>query len=447
MSRRSEPIFAIRRLDSCSEDFSSELDRLCSWEAVEDHEFNDQVRTIIEHVRQSGDAALLELTARLDGFSCPSMSQLEVTAAELERAFNDLPQSESEALRFAADRIRNYHKHQTLESFSFQDELGNSLGQRVQPLARVGVYVPGGQAAYPSTVLMTVIPARLAGVDEIIMMVPAPNGEMNPLVLAAAHIAGVDRVVTIGGAQAIAALAYGTQSIPRVDKIVGPGGSFVAAAKRMVFGPVGIDVIAGPSEISIVADGSVPVDWLVWDMFSQAEHDASAQALLLSPDRGYLDQVEVRLAQLLPALKRRDIVRASLEQRGALIVCKSLDEAIEITNRIAPEHLELAVAQPKNLVGDIRNAGAIFLGRHSTEALGDYCAGPSHVLPTSGTARFASPLSVYDFLKRTSIIDCSAEGAQEVARIAAILANGEGLQAHARAAEIRLNSFDANVET
>ena len=436
--------FDIQRLNSEDQDFSEKLDRLCHWHAAEDPKLTATVAAVLDKVRRVGDAALLDLTARFDRFPCERFSDLVIGAVELERTFTGLSETEAEALVAAAANIREYHLHQKLEPFSYQDATGNHLGQRVRPLERVGVYVPGGQAAYPSTVLMTVIPAKLAGVSEIVMVVPTPEGRRNSLLLAAAHVAGVDQVITIGGAQAIAALAYGTQSLSRVDKIVGPGGSFVAEAKRQVFGPVGIDGIAGPSEILIIADGTAPAEWVVWDLFSQAEHDPVAQALLVSPDAAYLKAVQAKIGVLLPTLEREKIVRSSLQNRGALILATSLEEAVEIANRVAPEHLELAVAAPEPLLDKVRHAGAIFLGSYSTEAFGDYAAGPSHVLPTNGTARFASPLSVYDFLKRTSIIHCSPSGSQTLARTASVLARGEGLEAHARAAELRLQNYDAN---
>jgi histidinol dehydrogenase len=434
----------VRVLDSRSADFADQLQALTQWDTTEDDAVNRAAGQILADVRARGDAALLELTQRFDRCSADAVAALEVPRWRLEQAVASLPDLERDALMAAAARIREYHERQRDDGFEMTDSDGNRLGSRVTPLARVGVYVPGGQAAYPSTVLMTVVPARVAGVEEIIVTVPTPDGEMNELVLAALSIAGVDRVFTIGGAQAIGALAYGTPTIPRVDKIVGPGGAYVAAAKRLVFGPVGIDIIAGPSEILVIADGTTPAEWVALDLFSQAEHDAVAQAILLSPDEEYIEDVRAEMARLLPEMRREETIRASLASRGALIRTLDLDEAVAIANRIAPEHLELAVADPDTLLDAVRHAGAIFMGAHSSESLGDYAAGPSHVLPTFGTARFASPLGVYDFQKRTSIIRCSEEGAESVARIAAVLARGEGLDAHARAAEARIKGLDDN---
>ena len=434
----------VRLLDTRSADFAEQLRALTRWETSADDAVNHAAAQILADVRARGDTALLELTARFDRCPADSVAALEVPASRLEQAVTSLPALERDALEAAARRIRDYHRRQLDDGFVMTDSAGNELGSRVTPLARVGVYVPGGQAAYPSTVLMTVVPARVAGVGEIIVTVPTPGGENNDLVFAAMSIAGVDRVFTIGGAQAIGALAYGTQTIPRVDKIVGPGGAYVAAAKRLVYGPVGIDIIAGPSEILVIADGTTPAEWVALDLFSQAEHDAVAQAILLSPDEGYIIEVRAEMARLLPEMGREETIRASLGARGALIHTRDLDEAVELANRIAPEHLELAVADPDSLLPSVRHAGAIFLGAHTSESLGDYAAGPSHVLPTFGTARFASPLGVYDFQKRTSIIRCTAEGAEGMARIAATLARGEGLDAHARAAEARIKGLDDN---
>ncbi len=433
----------IRRLSSASATFERELESLLAWDVSTDDAVTRAAGDIIADVVQRGDAALIELTARFDHTDLTA--GFEIRARELREAYDQLPVADRDALRSAADRIQRYHERQTGGDFLDDDGFGNRLGQRITPLERVGVYVPGGQAAYPSTVLMTVIPARVAGVDEVIVTVPTPNGDKNRFVLAALHLAGVDRVFTVGGAQAVAALAFGTQTIPKVDKIVGPGGAFVAAAKRLVFGPVGIDVIAGPSEICIVADGSVDPEWTAMDLFSQAEHDADAQAILISPDSDYLDSVERLMAEQLPGMARASIIRSSLADRGALVQSRSLEEACEIANRVAPEHLQLAVDDPDALLPLIRHAGAIFLGAYSAEALGDYSAGPSHVLPTFGTARYASPLSVYDFQKRSSIIDVRREGAETLARIASTIADQEGLEAHGEAARRRLAGFDSNL--
>jgi histidinol dehydrogenase len=436
----------LRRLDTADPGFADALDSLVHWELSDDGGVNRAVRDVLDAVRERGDDALLEYTARFDGLALDDAAALEVPPVALAASFDGLGGHERDALQQAAARIRRYHEHQRQESWEIQDEHGNGLGSRVTPLDRVGVYVPGGQAAYPSTVLMTVVPARVAGVEQIVVTVPTPQGERNALVLAAMHVAGVDRVFTLGGAQAIGALAYGTAMVPRVDKIVGPGGAYVAAAKRLVFGPVGIDVIAGPSEILIIADGTTPVDWVVLDLFSQAEHDADAQAILLCPDAAYLDAVHGRISALLPRMGRAALIGRSLAGRGALVRTRDLAEAVQVANRIAPEHLELAVADPDALLPAVRHAGAIFLGPYSAEAIGDYAAGPSHVLPTFGTARFASPLGVYDFQKRSSIIRCTPTGAAPLARIAATLAEGEGLDAHARAATARIEGFDGNRE-
>jgi len=434
--------FAIRRLSSAAPDFDAELARLTAWDVSENDAVTVAARDIVADVRARGDAALLEYTRRFDRVSAASVAELEIDRAELAACAAGLPAAERNALEAAAVRIRAFHEAQRAPGFEIVDALGNRLGNRVAPLDRVGVYVPGGQAAYPSTVLMTVIPARVAGVRDIVVTVPTPDAVRNPLVLAAMHIAGVDRVFTVGGAQAIAALAFGTSTITRVDKIVGPGGAYVAAAKRLVFGPVGIDVIAGPSEILVISDASVAPDWIALDLFSQAEHDAAAQAILLTDDAEHLAAVESSMRRLLPTLDRRDTIAASLGSRGALILTRDLDDAVAIANRIAPEHLELAVANPDALLGAVRHAGAIFVGASTSEALGDYVAGPSHVLPTFGTARFASPLGVYDFQKRTSIIRCTQRGAEELGRIASTLADGEGLGAHARSAQARVGRDD-----
>ncbi len=434
----------VQRLSSADADFAVALDRLTHWDVSQSDAVTRIARDIIAAVRERGDDALLEYTRRFDRLNCVRAADLEIEAAELAACAAALPALERDALEHAAQRIRTFHEAQLHGGFEITDTFGNRIGNRVTALDRVGVYVPGGQAAYPSTVLMTVVPARVAGVGEIIVTVPTPDAVRNPLVLAALSIAGADRVFSVGGAQAIAALAFGTATVPRVDKIVGPGGAYVAAAKRLVFGPVGIDVIAGPSEILIISDGTAPVDWLALDLFSQAEHDAAAQAILLSPDAEHLDAVYAAMVRLLPSLSRRDTIAQSLERRGALLHTRDLAEAVAIANRIAPEHLELAVADPDALLPLVRHAGAIFLGASSSEALGDYVAGPSHVLPTFGTARFASALGVEDFRKRSSVIRCSAHGAQALARLAVTLAEGEGLTAHARAAQARITNIDHN---
>jgi histidinol dehydrogenase len=434
----------LARLDSADPDFSQTLEALTRWDVSADDEVTRIAGEILQRVQREGDAALLELTARLDGVHADAVADLAIEPAELKAGFEALPALERDALQVAAKRIRAYHERQLNESFSFEDDYGNRLGSRVLPLDRVGVYVPGGQAAYPSTVLMTVIPARVAGVGDVIVMVPTPDGVRNQLVLGALHVASVDRVYTLGGAQAIGALAFGTETISKVDKIVGPGGAFVAAAKRLVFGPVGIDVIAGPSEILIIADGSSSPRWAALDLFSQAEHDATAQALLLSPDAEFLDAVMAEMQELIASMDREAIIRRSLADRGALIRTRDLAEAVNISNGIAPEHLELAVADPDALLTVVKHAGAIFLGAHSAETIGDYAAGPSHVLPTYGTARYSSPLGVYDFQKRSSVIACSPAGAEALGRIASVLARGEGLEAHARAAEARIAGLDHN---
>ncbi|TDJ22931.1 MAG: histidinol dehydrogenase [Gammaproteobacteria bacterium] len=434
----------LARLDSADADFSQVLDALTHWDISADDEVTRIAAEILKRVQREGDAALLELTARFDGVHADRVADLAIEAAELKASFEALPALERDALQVAAGRIRTYHERQLNESFSFEDDYGNRLGSRVLPLDRVGVYVPGGQAAYPSTVLMTVIPARVAGVQDVTVTVPTPDGARSQLLLAALYVASVDRVYTLGGAQAVAALAFGTETISKVDKIVGPGGAFVAAAKRLVFGPVGIDVIAGPSEILIIADGSSSPRWAALDLFSQAEHDATARAMLLSPDAGFLDAVMAQMQELIASMDREAIIRRSLADRGALIRTRDLAEAVEISNSIAPEHLELAVADPDALLVAVKHAGAIFLGAHSGETIGDYAAGPSHVLPTFGTARYASPLGVYDFQKRSSVIACTPAGAEALGRIASVLARGEGLEAHARAAEVRIAGFDHN---
>ncbi|MBK1734095.1 histidinol dehydrogenase [Halorhodospira abdelmalekii] len=427
----------IKRLSTTQPDFWESLDALIGWESYPGAEIEQCVAEVVAGVRGRGDAALLEYTQRFDGLAAESVADLEVSAERLEAAHREITPEAREALEHAAERIRAYAERQRLEPWAYDDADGNRLGQQVTPIDRVGVYVPGGKAAYPSTVLMNAVPARVAGVGEIIMVVPAPQGELSSWVLAAAHIAGVDRLFTVGGAQAIAALAYGTETIPAVDKIVGPGNAYVAEAKRRVYGAVGIDMIAGPSEVLIISDGQADPEWIAMDLFSQAEHDEQAQALLVCPDFVFLDQVQAAMERLLPELERSEIVRASLAARGALICVRDLAEAQAVANRVAPEHLELSVAEPERLCEGIRHAGAIFLGHHTAEALGDYCAGPNHTLPTSRTARFASPLGVYDFQKRSTTLACSRQGAAKLARSAAILASGEGLDAHARAAEMR----------
>jgi len=426
------------RLDSSATDFNQQLHNLLSWDASEDLEIHTRVLEIIANIRKNGDQALLEYSNRFDLCQFTSASELELSKKTLQESWNGLPSAQAEALQIAAGRIRTYAEHQLLDSWQYNETNGNVLGQKVTALNKAGLYVPGGKAAYPSSVLMNAIPAKVAGVGELIMVVPTPHGEINPLVLAAAFVAEVDRVFTIGGAQAIAALAYGTETIPAVDKIVGPGNIYVATAKKLVFGQVGIDMIAGPSEILIICDGLTDPDWIAMDLFSQAEHDENAQAILISHDAAFLDQVETSINKLLPEMERNSIISSSLRGRGALIKVDNLLQAAEIANRIAPEHLELSVADPEALVEHIRNAGAIFMGRYTAEALGDYCAGPNHVLPTSSTARFSSPLGVYDFQKRTSLINCSAAGAQYLGKIASVLARGESLTAHARSAEYRL---------
>lgn len=433
----------IRQLQTSAPGFDAEFQRVLHWSAEEDHAIEEKVKTILADVKTRGDAAVLEYTARFDALEAASVAALELSRDELKAAFEAITPAQRSALEAAAARVRAYHERQ-LEacgrSWSYRDADGTLLGQKVTPLDRVGVYVPGGKAAYPSSVLMNVVPAQVAGVGEIVMVVPTPRGEKNPLVLAAAYVAGVHRSYTLGGAQAVAALAYGTATVPRVDKITGPGNAYVASAKKHVFGQVGIDMIAGPSEILVLADGSTPADWVAMDLFSQAEHDELAQSILLCPDAGYIAEVKAAIERLLPGMPRQGIIRASLEGRGALIRTRSMEEACEISNRIAPEHLEVSSRDPHRWEPLLRHAGAIFLGAYTSESLGDYCAGPNHVLPTSGTARFSSPLGVYDFQKRSSLIEVSEAGAQVLGTIAAELAYGEGLQAHAQAAEFRLSA-------
>jgi histidinol dehydrogenase len=432
---------AVRHLATTQADFEAEFHRVLHWSAETDDAIEQRVAAILADVRQRGDAAVLDCTARFDALDVASMASLELTQGDFAVAFEAVTPAQRDALQQAARRIRSYHERQleaTGRSWSYRDEDGTLLGQKVTPLDRVGIYVPGGKAAYPSSLLMNAVPAHVAGVPEIIMVVPTPRGERNTLVLAAAFVAGVTRAFTIGGAQAVAALAYGTATVPKVDKITGPGNAYVASAKKRVFGTVGIDMIAGPSEILVLADGSTPPDWVAMDLFSQAEHDELAQSILLCPDAAYIDAVQREIDRLLPAMPRAAIIRASLEGRGALIHTRSMEEACAISNRIAPEHLEVSSNDPHRWEPLLRHAGAIFLGAYTSESLGDYCAGPNHVLPTSGTARFSSPLGVYDFQKRSSLIEVSEQGAQTLGRIAAELAYGEGLQAHAQAAEMRI---------
>ncbi len=430
------------QLNTADAGFEAAFATRLHWSADTDAAIEQRVADILADVQQRGDAAVLDYTQRFDGLQAADMKSLEITQAELQAALDSLPAVQREALQAAADRVRRYHEAQKKasgESWSYRDEDGTLLGQKVTPLDRVGIYVPGGKAAYPSSVLMNAIPAHVAGVQDIIMVVPTPQGVRNPLVLAAACVAGVSRAFTVGGAQAVAALAFGTATIPKVDKITGPGNAYVASAKKRVFGTVGIDMIAGPSEILVLADGTTPAEWVAMDLFSQAEHDELAQSILLCPDAAYIAEVQAAIDRLLPEMPRRDIIAKSLNDRGALILTRSMDEACAISNRIAPEHLEVSSREPHRWEPLLRHAGAIFLGAFTSESLGDYCAGPNHVLPTSGTARFSSPLGVYDFQKRSSLIEVSESGAQTLGRIAAELAYGEGLQAHARAAELRLN--------
>jgi histidinol dehydrogenase len=434
------PEITIRRLSSAQSDFDARLAELTAIENALDGDVERTVGLILEEVRRRGDAALLEYTERFDGVKAARVADLELTPAALQQALAGLDAGARAALEQAATRVRSYHERQRAASWDYAEADGTRLGQRITPIDRVGLYVPGGRAAYPSSVLMNALPAKVAGVPEIVMVVPTPGGVHNPLVLAAAAIAGVDRVFTLGGAQAVAALAYGTATIPAVDKIVGPGNAYVAAAKRRVFGTVGIDMVAGPSEIVVICDGATDPDWIAMDMFSQAEHDEAAQAILLSPDAAFLERVAQSVRRQLGSLPRREVIQASLERRGAFIATRDLAEACDIANRIAPEHLELSVAEPRKWLERIRHAGAIFLGRYSSEALGDYCAGPNHVLPTSRTARFSSPLGVYDFQKRSSVIEISRQGAQTLGRLAAALADGEGLGAHAASARMRLEA-------
>ena len=431
---------AIKRLATVDADFTAKMDALLAFEGAQDDGIERTVIGILADVKVRGDAAVIEYTNKFDRLTVSGMADLELNKAELHAALDGLPAEQRQALEAAAHRIRIYHERQTLESWRYTEADGTQLGQMITPLDRVGLYVPGGKAAYPSSVLMNAIPAKVAGVKELIMVVPTPGGEKNALVMAAACLAGVDRVFTIGGAQAVGALAYGTASIPQVDKIVGPGNAYVACAKRRVFGIVGIDMVAGPSEILVVSDGSSDPDWVAMDLFSQAEHDELAQSILICTDAAYLERVQASIEKLLPTMPRQAVIRQSLTDRGAFILVRDLEEACAIANRVAPEHLELALADPDPWVEKIHHAGAIFIGHYTSESLGDYCAGPNHVLPTSGSARFSSPLGVYDFQKRTSLIKVSKAGAQTLGRIASTLAHGEGLQAHAKSAEFRLES-------
>lgn len=432
----------IKRFDSQSSSFESQLKDLLSWETESDQAIFDTVNEILRSVRMKGDQALLEYTEKFDDVVFNVASELELSRERLQKAYQMLSDVERDALDSAAERIRSYAEHQKLESWQYTEADGTVLGQQINPLDRVGLYVPGGKATYPSSVLMNAVPAKVAGVGELIMVVPTPKGVINELVLAAAYISGVDRVFTVGGAQAIAALAFGTETIPAVDKIVGPGNIYVATAKRLVFGTVGIDMIAGPSEILVICDGKTDPDWIAMDLFSQAEHDEDAQAILLSNDADFLDQVQASIERQIKEMPRQDIIRASLTARGALIQVSDMDDAVEIANYIAPEHLELSVDDAATVAKSIRHAGAIFMGRYTAEALGDYCAGPNHVLPTSRTARFSSPLGVYDFQKRSSLIACSPAGASELGKLASVLARGEGLVAHACSAEYRIKPSD-----
>lgn len=430
----------ITKLSSQQKDFDTKLSSLLSWESVSNKDVANTVEEIINTIRSKGDKALIDYSIKFDGVKAKSMAELIIPQEELEKSFDGLSDKQKDAIKIAAERIKAYHLKQNQQTWSYTEKDGTFLGQKITPLDRVGLYVPGGKAAYPSSVLMNAIPAKIAGVEELIMVVPTLNGTTNQLVLAAAFISGVDMVITVGGAQAIAALAYGTESIPKVDKIVGPGNIYVATAKRAVFGQVGIDMIAGPSEILIICDGNTDPDWIAVDLFSQAEHDEDAQSILLCPDKAFIDKVEKSIEKLLPSMDRKNIIETALKNRGALIHTEDMDEAIAISNRIAPEHLELSVENPETLLDSIKHAGAIFMGKYTCEALGDYCAGPNHVLPTSGTARFSSPLGVYDFQKKSSLIMASRESANTLGKIAATLADGEGLQAHAKSARYRVNT-------
>ncbi len=430
----------IKQLNAQDKNFWQQLDELLAWESVSNDQVFNVVNDVLKNVRQRGDAAVVEYTNKFDRMSVNDMSELEISRDRINQALNKIPPAQREALEKAAERVRTYALHQKMESWSYTEADGTVLGQQVTAMDRVGLYVPGGKAAYPSSVLMNAIPAKVAGVSELIMVVPTPDGEVNDLVLSAAAIANVDRVFAIGGAQAIAALAFGTETIPQVDKIVGPGNIYVATAKRMVFGAVGIDMIAGPSEICVVCDGQTDADWIAMDLFSQAEHDEDAQSILVCPDDAYIEKIKASIEKQIKDMPRAEIIKKSLTARGILITTKDMDQAIDVANYIAPEHLELSIDDASERAKEIRHAGAIFMGRYTAEALGDYCAGPNHVLPTSRTARFSSPLGVYDFQKRSSLINCSAEGASELAKTASVLAHGEGLTAHARSAEYRIKN-------
>tara|TARA_R110000822_G_scaffold187752_22_gene326874 strand:+ start:2817 stop:4130 length:1314 start_codon:yes stop_codon:yes gene_type:complete len=435
MSNRS---INIKQLSYADVDFDARLDQLLAWENVSDSSVGQVVDEVLAAIRRRGDQALVDYTNRFDRRQVSTVAELSISTEALQQALESIADVERQSLHIAAERIRHYHEHQKQASWNYREADGTLLGQQITPLDRVGIYVPGGKASYPSSVLMNALPAKVAGVSEIVMVVPAPGGELSPLVLAAAAIAGVDQVFTVGGAQAIGALAFGTETVPRVDKIVGPGNIYVATAKRAVFGSVGLDMVAGPSEILVVCDGDTDPDWIAMDLFSQAEHDEDAQSILVSPDTDFLARVKTSMETLLPTMERAEIIRAALENRSALISVTDMSEAVRLINRIAPEHLELSVADPESWLPQVRHAGAIFMGRYTAEALGDYCAGPNHVLPTSATARFSSPLGVYDFQKRSSIIMCSAEGASTLGRTASVLARGETLTAHARSAEYRI---------
>jgi histidinol dehydrogenase len=430
----------IRQFSSIDKDFDSKLQKLLNWQKTENSKIDHQVGEILTNIRQKGDIALVEYTNQFDNRNVSAIRDLIVSFDQMSQALQNISELERSALNVSAERIIEYHEHQKIDSWSYCDEDGTMLGQQVTPIERIGIYVPGGKANYPSSVLMNALPAKVAGVNKIIMTAPAPDGQLNPMVLAAAAIAGVDEIYTVGGAQAIGALAYGTDTIKKVDKIVGPGNIFVATAKRMVFGQVGLDMVAGPSEVLIVCDGKTDPDWIAMDLFSQAEHDENAQAILVSNDYKLLDQVKMSIEKLLPSLERADIIRSSLKRRGAFILVQDLNEAVELVNYIAPEHLELSVDDPEDMLPRIRNAGAIFMGRFTSESVGDYCAGPSHVLPTSSTARFSSPLGVYDFQKRSSIVMCNENSASKLGKTASVIARGESLTAHARSAEYRIKN-------
>ena len=429
----------ITKLSSQQPEFEAKLSALLTYEGVLNKQVADTVDEIISSVRTDGDKSLIDYSVKFDNVNADSLADLTISRTDIESAYKELGDAERKALDIAAERIEQYHQKQKQKTWTYTEEDGSMLGQKVTPLDRVGLYVPGGKAAYPSSVLMNAIPAKVAGVKELVMVVPTPNGQINQLVLAAAFISGVNKVFTIGGAQAIAALAYGTESVPKVDKIVGPGNIYVATAKRAVFGQVGIDMIAGPSEILVICDGNTDPDWIAMDLFSQAEHDENAQSILLCPNQNFINEVEKSIAKLLPTMDRKNIISTALKNRGALIHTKDLSEAIKISNKIAPEHLELSIDDPESVLDSVINAGAIFMGRYTCEALGDYCAGPNHVLPTSGTARYSSPLGVYDFQKKSSLIMASSDGASTLGKVAAILADGEGLQAHAISARYRVN--------